>query len=58
MKITILMPSLNEEKSIVRTIESIPIGKLKDMDLDVEIIVVDGGVPTGQRSWQDLKGQW
>jgi len=43
MKVTILMPSLNEEESIVQTIENIPLGKLKDMGLDVEILVVDGG---------------
>lgn len=43
MNLTILMPSLNEEESIVRTIESIPSGRLRDMGLDFEIVVVDGG---------------
>lgn len=37
------MPSLNEEKSIAKTIDSIPLEKLKNTGYDVEILVVDGG---------------
>jgi dolichol-phosphate hexosyltransferase len=43
MKLTILMPALNEEKSIGKTISRIPIAKLRDMDWESEILVVDGG---------------
>lgn len=43
MKITILMPALNEEESIGKTISMIPVGVLKEMGYDVEIMVVDGG---------------
>jgi len=43
MKITILMPSLNEEESVGNTLSSIPADKLKGMGYDVEILIVDGG---------------
>jgi glycosyltransferase involved in cell wall biosynthesis len=43
MKITILMPALNEEESIGRTIALIPSEKLKEAGYDYEILVVDGG---------------
>src|SRR5512135_2442735 len=43
MKITILMPALNEEESVGRTITSIPKDKLADLGLDTEVIIVDGG---------------
>jgi len=43
MKLTILMPSLNEEDSVGRTIASIPVAKLKAMGLETEVIIVDGG---------------
>jgi Glycosyltransferases involved in cell wall biogenesis len=37
------MPALNEEESIGKTISMIPLGKLKEMGYDPEILVVDGG---------------
>jgi dolichol-phosphate hexosyltransferase len=37
------MPALNEEESIGKTISTIPVGKLKEMGYDPEILVVDGG---------------
>jgi glycosyltransferase involved in cell wall biosynthesis len=43
MKITILMPALNEEESIGLTIALIPTEKLNEMGYDPEIIIVDGG---------------
>lgn len=43
MKITILMPALNEEESIGRTIALIPDEKLKEAGYDYEVLVVDGG---------------
>ena len=41
-KLTILMPSLNEEKSIAKTIRAIPISKLS-AEYKLDILVVDGG---------------
>jgi hypothetical protein len=43
MKITILMPSLNEEESIGKTIAMIPEKKLRELGYDPEILIVDGG---------------
>jgi glycosyltransferase involved in cell wall biosynthesis len=43
MKITILMPALNEEESIGKTIALIPKDKLRDSGYETEILVVDGG---------------
>lgn len=43
MKLTILMPALNEEKAIGHTIKNIPFGEIEKMDLDHEILIVDGG---------------
>ncbi len=43
MKITVLMPSFNEEESIGKTINSIPKDELKGMGYDLEIIIVDAG---------------
>jgi glycosyltransferase involved in cell wall biosynthesis len=43
MIITILMPALNEEESIGKTIKMIPVDKLKEMGYLPEILIVDGG---------------
>ncbi len=43
MKITILMPSLNEEESIGKTIGMIPMAKLRDLGYETDILIVDGG---------------
>jgi glycosyltransferase involved in cell wall biosynthesis len=40
--ISIIIPALNEEKGIGRTINSIPIQELNNLDWKVEIIVIDG----------------
>ena len=42
-RVSVVIPALNEEEGIGRTIRSIPTDKLKEMGYDVEIIVVDGG---------------
>ncbi|MGD0354782.1 MAG: glycosyltransferase family 2 protein [Dehalococcoidia bacterium] len=42
-RISIVIPALNEEQGIANTINTIPNGKLQDMNYDVEIIVVDNG---------------
>jgi len=41
-RISIIIPALNEEKSIRNTIKKIPIKRLNKLGYDVEIIVVDG----------------
>jgi hypothetical protein len=43
MLITVLLPSLNEEKGIKETINSIPMHYIKMIGYDLEILVVDGG---------------
>ena len=43
MFLTILMPALNEEESIGKTIKNIPLAKLKEMGYDAEVLIVDGG---------------
>jgi glycosyltransferase involved in cell wall biosynthesis len=43
MKVTILMPTLNEEVSIEKTIDCIPKDKLTGRGYDTDILVVDGG---------------
>ncbi|MFH1722872.1 MAG: glycosyltransferase [Candidatus Altiarchaeota archaeon] len=39
--ISIVLPALNEENAVGRTVASIPTEKLKEMGLEVEILVVD-----------------
>jgi glycosyltransferase involved in cell wall biosynthesis len=41
-KLTILMPSLNEELSIAKTIKAIPVEELRP-NYDIEVLIVDGG---------------
>lgn len=41
-KIAVLIPTLNEEKTIGKVIKSIPKNKLKDMGYDVEAFIIDG----------------
>jgi dolichol-phosphate hexosyltransferase len=43
MKITVLMPALNEEKSIRETIARIPVDELKSQGFELEVLLVDGG---------------
>jgi len=42
-KISIIIPALNEEEGIERTIKSIPVTELEQMNYEVEILVVDNG---------------
>jgi len=42
-KVSFVIPALNEEEGIKKTIKSIPKKKLEEMGYEVEIIVVDGG---------------
>ena len=43
MKITILMPALNEEESVGKTISGIPVERLSGMGYETEILIIDGG---------------
>ena len=43
MRLTILMPALNEEESIIKTIEMIPLEILKNSGFETDILIVDGG---------------
>lgn len=40
--ISIIIPTLNEELTIGKTIDSIPINRLKKMGYEIEILVIDG----------------
>ena len=42
MKVSVVIPTINEEKTIRKVIESIPYGKLKNMGLETEVLVIDG----------------
>ncbi len=42
MKLTILMPALNEEEGIGKTIQAIPFQALQKMGYETEVLVVDG----------------
>lgn len=55
-KLTILMPSLNEEKAIGSTIDKIPISKIKKMGYDIEILIVDGGSHDRTKEIAESKG--
>jgi len=55
-KISVVIPALNEEESIGRTIESVPVDVLRKMGYDVEIIVIDGGSEDATREVATKKG--
>ena len=42
MNLTVLMPALNEEKSIGKTIDEIPKKEIEKLDYNVEILIIDG----------------
>ncbi|MBI3334497.1 glycosyltransferase family 2 protein [Candidatus Pacearchaeota archaeon] len=43
MKISVVMPALNEEKQVAASIASVPVKELKKQGYAVEILVIDGG---------------
>ena len=46
MKISIVIPALNEEGIVGKTVKSVPVEKLRKNGLDVEIVVVDNNSTT------------
>ena len=55
-KISIVIPALNEEKTIGRVIDSIPIDALRRLGFDVEVLVVDGASEDRTREIAVRKG--
>lgn len=43
LKLTVVIPALNEEKAICRVIKSIPLDKLKALGYEAEIMIIDNG---------------
>lgn len=41
MKLSVVIPALNEEGLVGKTVKSVPLEKLKDMGFKTKIIVVD-----------------
>jgi dolichol-phosphate mannosyltransferase len=41
-KLTVILPTLNEEKAIVKVIKSVPKGALKRLGFETKILVIDG----------------
>ena len=54
--VSVVIPALNEAQSIGRVIDSIPVGRLREMGYDVEVIVVDGGSEDGTAEIARAKG--
>jgi glycosyltransferase involved in cell wall biosynthesis len=47
ISISIVIPSLNEERGIKKTLASLPLRELKQMGFDTEVLVVDGNSKDG-----------
>jgi glycosyltransferase involved in cell wall biosynthesis len=45
--ISIIIPSLNEERGIKKTLASLPLGELEQMGYDTEVLVIDGNSQDG-----------
>jgi glycosyltransferase involved in cell wall biosynthesis len=52
MKVSVVIPALNEEGIVGKTVKSVPISKLRDIGLETEIVVVDNASTdnTGQEA--------
>jgi len=42
-KLSVVIPALNEEKSVATVVKAIPKGELNEMGFDVQILVIDNG---------------
>jgi glycosyltransferase involved in cell wall biosynthesis len=56
LKVTVVIPALNEEKAISRVIKSIPLDKLKALGYDAEILIVDNGSTDNTKSLAHKNG--
>lgn len=54
--ISIIIPTLNEERSIVQTLNGVPKSALNEMGYDVEVIVVDGQSTDATRELAEAAG--
>jgi glycosyltransferase involved in cell wall biosynthesis len=48
--LSVVIPALNEREGIARTIESIPVAKIRRHGYETEVVVVDGGSNDGTRA--------
>lgn len=56
MKVSVVIPTLNEEEGIGATIDDIPVESLKKAGYDVEILVIDGRSKDRTRQIAESKG--
>lgn len=56
MRVTIILPTLNEEEGILQTLDSMPIREMYKQGYDVEILVIDGGSKDRTREIAESKG--
>jgi glycosyltransferase involved in cell wall biosynthesis len=47
--LSVVIPALNEREGIARTIESIPVARIRRLGYETEVVVVDGGSNDGTR---------
>ena len=48
--VSIIIPALNEEKTIGKVLDSIPISTIRKLGYEVEVIVVDGNSKDNTRN--------
>ena len=56
MKISVIIPTLNEEEGIGATIDEIPVDSMKKAGYDVEVLVIDGRSKDRTRRIAESKG--
>lgn len=56
MKVSIILPALNEEEAVASTIKEIPLKELKDAGYEVEVIVVDNNSEDGTAKEAKMAG--
>jgi glycosyltransferase involved in cell wall biosynthesis len=55
-RISVIIPSLNEEKGIGNTLDEVPIAELQKMGYDVEVLLVDGNSADYTREIAEKQG--